>query len=57
MVLQITTNETYPGSGIPAASICLVEILYVGQNLPCLISTFYNQYQSPFVTYSSRLIY
>lgn len=55
MVLQITTNETYPGSQIPAASICYVQILYVGSNIPCLISTLYNQNESPFITYSSRL--
>ncbi|CAF2512453.1 unnamed protein product [Rotaria sp. Silwood2] len=54
MVLRITTNETSLGSGIPAASICLVKILYVGSNLPCLIQTLYNQDQSPFITYSSR---
>jgi hypothetical protein len=57
MTLQITTNETYPGSGIPAASICLVEILYVGENVPCLIPTLYNQYQSPFITYSSQFVH
>jgi hypothetical protein len=55
MTLRITTNETYPGSQIPAASICLVQILYVGQNTPCLIQTLYNQNESPFITYSSRL--
>ncbi len=56
MTLRITTNETYPGSSIPAASICLVQVLYVGENVPCLIPTLYNQDQSPFVTYSSRFI-
>jgi len=55
MTLKITTNETYPGSQIPAASICLVQILYVGANTPCFIQTLYNEDQSPFVTYSSRL--
>ncbi|CAF0916171.1 unnamed protein product [Rotaria sp. Silwood1] len=54
MILKITTNETSYGSGIPAASICLVKILYIGSNLPCLIQTLYNQDQSPFITYSSR---
>ncbi|CAF3743558.1 unnamed protein product [Rotaria socialis] len=54
MTLRIMTNETSIGSRIPAASICLVKILYVGQNLPCLIPQFYNQDQSPFITYSSR---
>ena len=56
MTVRITTNETYVGSKIPAASICRVKVLYVGQNVPCLIPTLYNQNQSPFVTYSSRLI-
>lgn len=54
MTLRITTNETYPGSSVPAASICLVKVLYVGQNIPCLIQTFYNQDESPYITYSSR---
>ncbi|CAF2076674.1 unnamed protein product [Rotaria magnacalcarata] len=54
MSLRITTNETSIGSRIPAASICLVEILYVGQNLRCLIPQFYNQDQSSLITYSSR---
>lgn len=57
MTLKISTNETYPGSQIPAASICLVSILYVGQNVPCLIQSLYNQDQSPFITYSSRFIF
>jgi hypothetical protein len=57
MTLQITTNETFVGSGVPAMSICLVEILYVGENVPCLISTLYNQYQSPFITYSSQFVH
>ncbi|CAF4036975.1 unnamed protein product [Adineta steineri] len=54
MTLSITTNETTPGSGIAAASICAVQVLYVGQNTPCLIPTLYNQNQSPFITYASR---
>ncbi len=54
MIVRITTNETYPGSNIPAASICLVKILYIGENLPCVIQTLYNQDESPFITYSSR---
>ncbi|CAF3632430.1 unnamed protein product [Rotaria sordida] len=54
MILRIKTNETSFGSGIPAASICRVKILYVGSNLPCLMQTLYNQDNSPFITYSSR---
>ncbi|UJR30625.1 hypothetical protein I4U23_018150 [Adineta vaga] len=54
MTVRITTNETSPGSGQPAASICLVKVLYVGANLPCVIQTYYNQDQSPYITYSSR---
>lgn len=57
MTLRITTNETYPGSSIPAASICLVQIVSVGNNVPCLIPTLYNQNQSPYITYSSRLCF
>ena len=56
MVIRITTNETYLGSGIPAASICLVKVLSVGDNIPCLYDTLYNQDQSLFITYSSRFI-
>ena len=54
MVVRITTNETAIGSGILSLSICAVKILYVGQNVPCVISTLYNQAQSPFITYSSK---
>ena len=54
MTVRITTNETLPGSSLPAASICLVKVLYVGKNLPCLVDTYYNQAQSPYITYSSR---
>lgn len=57
MTLKITTNETSVGSSIPAASICLVKVLYVGQNIPCMIQTLYNQDQSPFIMYSSRFIF
>ena len=42
MALRITTNETSIGSRIPAASICLVKILYVGQNLRCFNPKLYN---------------
>lgn len=57
MSLKVTTDETSAGSGIPAASICLVKILYAGQNLRCFIQSLYNQYQSPFIRYSSRFLF
>jgi hypothetical protein len=54
MNVQIIMPETSLGNNVPAATICRVEVAYVGQDVACLQKGIINNQALGFINYESR---
>lgn len=57
MTVEFIMPETSVGNNIPAATICRVEIAYVGEDVACLQKDIINNPALGLLTYESRFFY